>query len=81
MRITLYTKPECSLCDEARDVIDIVRTRIPFDLEIRNILDDLADYEKYKHDITVILLDGKEIARHHLTEAALEFALSSRRLQ
>ena len=81
MLITLYTKPECSLCDDVLDVIKQVRARIEFDLEIRNILDDLADYEKYKHDIPVILLDGQEIARHHLTEAALEFALSSRRLQ
>ena len=81
MVITLYTKPECSLCDDARDVINEVRTRIPFELEIRNILDDLETFEKYKHDIPVILLDGHEIARHRLTEDALEFALTSQRLQ
>ena len=28
----------------------------------RNILDDLKEYELYKHDIPVILLDGREIA-------------------
>jgi hypothetical protein len=81
MRITLYIKPECSLCDDARDVIDQVRSRIPFDLEIRNILDDLATYEKYKHDIPVILLDGREIARHRLTAAQLEFELARPRIQ
>jgi len=80
-RITLYTKPECGLCDEVKEVIEAVRRRRAFDLELRNILENLDDYEKYKHDIPVILLDGVEIARHRMTEQQLEFALQSRRIQ
>ena len=80
-RVTLYTKPECGLCDEVKEVIEIVRRRRPFDVELRNILENLDEYEKYKHDIPVILLDGVEIARHRMTEEQLEFALQSRRLQ
>jgi rSAM/selenodomain-associated transferase 1 len=41
----------------------------------RNILDDEGDYERYKHDIPVILVNDREIARHHMTEAELETAL------
>lgn len=80
-RVTLYTKPECGLCDEVKEVIEIVRRRRPFEVELRNILENLDEYEKYKHDIPVILLDGVEIARHRMTEEQLEFALQSRRLQ
>jgi uncharacterized protein len=71
--VTIYTKPECGLCEEAEEVIEAVRARSvrsAFTLVRRNILEDFADYEKYKHDIPVILLDGREIARHHLDEAA-----------
>ena len=81
MRVTLYSKPECGLCDEVKDAIDAVRRKRPFELELRNILENLDDYEKYKHDIPVILLDGVEIARHRMTEEQLEFALQSRRIQ
>ena len=74
-RVTLFAKPECGLCEEADEVIEVVRARRPFELERRNILDNFEDYERYKHDIPVILVDGREIARHHLSEAQLEAAL------
>jgi glutaredoxin len=76
MTITLYTKPGCHLCEDAEEVLEAVRTRQPFDLERKNILDDPADYERYKHDIPVILLNGREIARHHVTEPQLVDALA-----
>ena len=76
MRVTLYTKPGCGLCEEAEEVIEAVRARRPFDLECRNILDDPQDYDRYKHDIPVILVDGREIARHHLSEGRLVEALA-----
>ncbi|MGH7178099.1 MAG: glutaredoxin family protein [Tepidisphaeraceae bacterium] len=73
--MTLLTKPGCSLCDDAQDVIVQVRARIAFDLEIRNILDDLVIYANYRHDIPVVLVDGREVARHRLTVQQLEVAL------
>ncbi len=77
-RVTLYTKPGCGLCEEAEDVIEAVRARRTFELVKRNILDDLTDYDRYKHDIPVVLLDGVEIARHEMTEAQLDAALDGR---
>ena len=41
-----------------------------------NILDDFEAYERYKNDIPVILLDGRELARHRLTESQLTDALA-----
>ena len=73
--VTIYTKPECGLCEEAEEVIEAVRARVAFELVRRNILENLDDYEKYKHDIPVILVDGVEIARHHLNADVLVDAL------
>ena len=75
--VTIFTKPECGLCEEAEEVIEAVRARaaLPFELIRRNILDRFEDYEHYKHDIPVILLDGVEVARHRVTEQQLREAL------
>jgi glutaredoxin len=73
--VTLYTKPGCGLCEEAEEVIESVRARRPFELVKRNILDDLTDYEQFKYEIPVILVDGREVARHHLSERQLQSAL------
>jgi glutaredoxin len=74
-RVTLFTKPGCGLCEEAEETIESVRARRPFELIKRNILDDLADYERYKHDIPVVLINGVEVARHRLDEVTLTAAL------
>ena len=74
-RVILYTKPGCHLCEAAEQVIAQVRKRRPFDVEIRDILDDPAAYDLYKHDVPVILLAGREIARHRLSAEQLEDAL------
>lgn len=78
-RVTLYTRPGCGLCDEAEATIREVACAVPLDLVKRNILDDLADYGRYKHDIPVILLGDVEIARHRISAAVLVAALDAAR--
>ena len=73
--VTLYSKPDCHLCEIVEQTIGFVRTRRRFDFEKRNIEDDPADFARYQYEIPVICVNGKEIARHQLTAAALERAL------
>ncbi len=71
--ITLYTKPNCSLCDQALEQIEWARRECAFELLEINILSDPALYERYKHEIPVVLLNGQEVFRHRLTcEGLLE---------
>ena len=74
-KVTLYTKPGCHLCDDVLEVIELVRSRRSFNLLIRNILDDVEDYAKYKHAIPVVMVNGQEIGRYRLTESELASAL------
>ena len=74
--VTLYSKPDCHLCDLVKNVIQEVARRRRFRLEIRNILDDPNDLQKYKNAIPVIMVEGEEIARYRLTAHDLEAALS-----
>jgi glutaredoxin len=74
-RVTLYSKPGCHLCNDAKLVIDRVRAQVSFDFETRNILDRAAEFAEYQFAIPVIHVDGREIARYRLTEAQLIAAL------
>jgi glutaredoxin len=74
-RILVYTKPGCHLCD---DMLDLLRAALGGSQVViaeRNIALDLDDYERYKHDIPVLMIDGREVARHRITEQALAAAL------
>ena len=75
--VTLFTKPGCHLCDDVKAVIERVQVRKPFVLEIRNILDNPEDHDRYRFDIPVVLVNGQEIARHRLSEVRLDWALGN----
>ena len=61
-RLTLIGKPDCHLCDDARDVvasvIDELGAASSITLEELSILDDAALNEKYWEEIPVLLING-----------------------
>ena len=65
-RVVIYSKPNCPLCDEALEQIELARSHAAFELSEINILGDLELYESYKHLIPVITVDGREIARYRI---------------
>ena len=58
--LTLYGKPDCHLCDEARAVLERVRTQQPFELIERDITQDEALERAYFERIPVIAIDGED---------------------
>ena len=73
--VRIYTKPRCSLCVEARRVLEELRTRVDFVLEVVDIRDDRDTWERYRHAVPVVLLDGEEIARFRVDARLLEARL------
>lgn len=69
--IAIYSKPGCHLCDRAKDVIIRCRQQRDFALEVIDISQDPELLAKYGNDIPVVLLDGREIARHFVRERKL----------
>ncbi|HWH43452.1 MAG TPA: glutaredoxin family protein [Thermoleophilaceae bacterium] len=58
--VTLYGKPGCCLCDEAREAVDEVRAERGFDLEEVDItLDPVLD-RRYGERIPVVCVNGVE---------------------
>jgi glutaredoxin len=73
--VTLYGRPGCHLCDDAREALERVRARIPFELAERDITADDALHRLYLVRIPVVCLDGEELFEYHVDETALEARL------
>ena len=69
--VTLYTRPGCHLCDDARAAIERVRERTPFSLVEIDIESDDALHRAYLERIPVVELDGEELFEHFVDEATL----------
>jgi glutaredoxin len=69
--ITLYGRPGCHLCDDARTALQRIRQRIPFELEERDITTDDALHRRYLERIPVVALDGEELFDFFVDEPAL----------
>ena len=70
-RVTIYSKPDCHLCDRAKEVVERCREKADFTWEVVDISQDPELMAQYRNDIPVILLDGNEIARHFVRERQL----------
>lgn len=71
MRLTLYSKPRCHLCDELRALLDELRGELDLVVEEIDITSDAALLARYRHAIPVLVKDGEEIARGRIAERDL----------
>jgi glutaredoxin len=69
--VTLYSRPGCHLCDDARDALLRIRRHTPFALEERDITADDDLHRRYLERIPVVALDGEELFDFFVDEAAL----------
>jgi glutaredoxin len=59
-RVTLYGKPSCHLCDDAREVIAEVCGELGVDWNEVSILDDQDLFRRFGEQIPVTYVDGKQ---------------------
>ena len=69
--VTLYSRPGCHLCDDARTALERVRRRQPFDLVEVDIERDDALHRAYLERIPVVAVDGEELFEYFVDEATL----------
>jgi glutaredoxin len=74
--VTLYGRPGCHLCDDARDVLLRVRAEAPFELREIDIERDDELFKRYLERIPVVTLNGEELFELFVDEAALRRRLS-----
>lgn len=64
--VTLYTRPGCHLCDEAKEAMLAARCADEYTLDEVNIESDPRLLHSYRNDIPVILINGIEAFRHRV---------------
>ncbi len=69
--MTLYTKPDCHLCEDALTALHEVGAELPFELVVRDITTDEALHRAYFERIPVVALDGEELFEYFVDTEAL----------
>ncbi|SDG89993.1 Glutaredoxin-like domain [Microbacterium sp. 77mftsu3.1] len=79
--LTLISKPDCHLCDVAREIVDTVVADLPEgQVEVRelSIADDAELYSRWWEKIPVVLIDGDLHAHWRLSADRLRAALAEK---
>lgn len=76
--VTIYTRPGCHLCEEAKAAIKASGCDGEFILKEVNIDDDALLREQYGYDIPVIFINGVKVFKHRVDPR--EFKRKLRRL-
>jgi hypothetical protein len=69
--VKILTKPGCHLWERAKEVFSRCRQKADFVMEEVDISQNPELLGRYGNDIPVVLLDGKEVARHFVRERKL----------
>jgi glutaredoxin len=69
--LTLYSKPDCHLCEQALRALQEVRAECPFELHVRDITSEEALHRAYFERIPVVTLDGEELFEFFVDVEAL----------
>ena len=64
--VTIYTRPKCHLCDEAKTAIYASGCGDELVLEEVNIDEDPALRERYGYDIPVVFINGVKVFKHRV---------------
>ena len=75
-RVTLYSRPGCHLCDEARAVLDAVCADLGESYTEVSIDEDPELQRRFGEEIPVTFVDGRQHDYWRVDEARLRAALS-----
>ena len=79
MEVTLYTRPGCHLCAEAKAAIAPLLREFQAPLREVNIDMDVALTERYGWDIPVIFIGTRKVAKHRVDLAQFRRQLQEAR--
>ena len=76
--VTVYSKPDCHLCDEAMDVLRALQAELSFELRELDISTEDALLHAYFERIPVVAVDGEEVCEYFVQETLVRERLESR---
>lgn len=76
--LTLYSKPDCHLCEDALSALQALQADVAFELRELDITRDEELHRAYFERIPVVALDGEELCEYFVDEALVRERLESR---
>ena len=76
--VTLYSKPDCHLCEDALLALNALKEELRFELRELDITADEALHRAYFERIPVLELDGEQLCEYFVDEELLRERLESR---
>ena len=71
LNLTLYSRPECCLCEDMKAVLAQVRQDMPFQLEEIDISLDPELEARFGQEIPVLFINGRKAFKYRLTTSEL----------
>ena len=77
--LVIYTRKDCCLCDEMKNVIREVAAHTALALEEIDVDGSLETREKYGSEVPVLFINGRKSFKYRVTRRQLEKKLNGRR--
>lgn len=81
LKIKIYSREECHLCEEAKNILVRFAARYPLEIEEIDIDKDANASEKYRHEIPVIFLENRKLFKYKIDEEKLRKAIEAAQLK
>ena len=78
IRVTIYSRPGCHLCDEMKAVVTLVARSTSLRIEEIDISNDPALEAQYGLEVPVLAVEGRKAAKYRVTEEELRRILAAR---
>lgn len=71
-KLTLYTRKDCCLCEEMKEVVRKAAGELPFEMHEIDV-DSTPDLQKkYGNEVPVLFINGRKAFKYRVTEGALK---------
>lgn len=67
-QVIVYAKPGCCLCDKVKEQLRHLEQQNDFSWEEVNILENPEAFTKFKENIPVVFVNGRQAFQHRLAE-------------
>lgn len=77
IRLTLYSRIDCPLCQEMREVVELVGHEVPLSLDVVDVDTDTALVAAYGDEVPVLCVEGRKAFAVRVTPSALRARLAA----
>ncbi len=78
IRVEIYSRPGCQLCNEMKAVVERVARMVPLTLEEIDVSADAELEKRYGLEVPVLMIEGRKAAKYRVTDTELMRMLRAR---